>query len=72
MIKTYADASSAMPDAINSVITPAMSRLHKAPADDASVKAMPMDDPVPSHVQVRVKDKAPSDQTENCLGIVCL
>jgi hypothetical protein len=30
---------------------------------------MPMDEPVPSHVHVKVKERAPRLRRENCLGI---
>jgi hypothetical protein len=53
------------------VITPAIGRDHNVPAEDASVRLMPIEDPVPSHVQVRVKDSAPRDQSENRRGIAC-
>lgn len=58
-----------MPVATMTVITPAIGSDHNTPAADASTRAMPMDDPVPNHVQVKVKDKAASDHTENLRGM---
>jgi len=51
------------------VMIPAMGKDQIVPADEASVKLMPTDDPVPSQVQVRVKESAPKLRVENCLGI---
>ena len=52
-------------------MTPAIGRDHNVPAEDASVKLIPIDDPVPNQVQVKVKDNAPRDHSENRRGIAC-
>ena len=54
------------------VMIPAIGNDQIVPAEDASVKLMPTDDPVPSQVHVRVKDSAPKLRVENCLGISLL
>lgn len=58
-----------MPSETMVVITPAIGNDHKVPAEDASVKLIPIEDPVPSHVQVRVNDSAPKDQSEKRRGM---
>ena len=52
-------------------MTPAIGRDHRVPAEEASVKLIPIDDPVPNQVQVKVKDNAPRDHSENRRGIAC-
>jgi hypothetical protein len=54
------------------VMNPAIGSDHNVPADELSVKLIPIEDPVPSQVQVRVKERAPRDHKENCLGISLL
>lgn len=50
-------------------MNPAIGKVHKTPALELSVKAMPNDEPVPSQVQVRVNASDPRDHKENCRGI---
>jgi hypothetical protein len=50
-------------------MAPAIGRDHRVPAVEASVRLVPTEDFVPSHVQVNVKESVPRERRENCLGI---
>ncbi len=59
-----------MPADTTIVIDPAITRDHNVPAELASVRLMPNEDPVPSQVQVRSKDSAARAQKVNRRGMV--